>query len=170
MDDLPQHVKGIVRWYRDAELTPGYYIPRKYSPSGEYKPIEFINNQWYGLFKHLETSTTHLCTSASTALPIVNNLGIGYWDITEPQHPDFDSNIQAPININPPEDHDSTRSNSPTTQVLPVNPTHYNTPTPGLTIASTSTTTQTTHTPQITITAPIQQTTPMSASATGTGG
>ena len=168
-DDLPQHVKGIVRWYPDTEPTPGYYLPKKYSPSGEYKPVEFINNQWYGLFKHEETSTTQFCTHANTAIPVNNCLGIGYWDTTEPQHPDFNFNNQAPINIDPPEDHDSTRSNSPTTQTLPVNPTHYNTPTPGLTTASTSSTSRTTI-PQITITTPIQQTTPMSASATGMGG
>ena len=168
-DDLPSHVKGIVWWYPVAEPVTGYYIPRKYSPSREYEPVEFINNQWYGLFKHQETSTTHLCTCANAAIPISNCLGIGYWDITEPQHPDHDFNNQAPINIDPPEDHDSTRSNSPTTQALPANPTHYNTPTPGLTIASTSSATHTTTIPQITITTPIQ-TTPMSASATRTGG
>ena len=105
---------------------------------------------------------------ANAAIPITNCLGIGYWDITEPQHPDYDFNSQAPINIDPPEDHNSTRSNSPMTQVLPTNPTHYNTPTPGLTIASTSSSTRTTIIPQITVTAPIQQTTPMSASTTGT--
>ena len=170
LDDLLSHVKGIVWWYPDAEPVAGYYIPRKYSPSGEYKPVEFINNQWYGLFKHEETSTTHLCTCANAAIPISNHLGIGYWDITEPQHPDFNFNNQAPINIDPPEDHDSTRSNSPTTQTLPANPTHYNTPTPGLTTVSTSLFTRTTNIPQITVTAPIQHTTPMSASATGTGG
>ena len=98
-----------------------------------------------------------------------NHLGIGYWDITEPQHPNFNFNNQTPINIDPPEDHDSMRSTSPTTQALPANPTHYNTPTPGLIIASTNSSTHTTTIPQITIIAPIQ-TTPMSASATGTGG
>ena len=154
-DDLPSHIKGIVWWYPDAEPVTRYYIPRKYSPSGEYKPIEFINNQWYRLFKH-KTSTTHLCTCANTVIPIVNCLGIEYWDITEPQHPNYDINNQGPINIDPPEDHDSTRSNSPTAQALPANPTHYNTPTPRLTTAPTCTTII----PQITVTAPIQQTTP----------
>ena len=170
LDDLPQHIKGIVRWYSDAEPTPGYYLPKKYSPSREYKPFEFINNQWYGLFKHEATSTTQFCTRANTAIPVNNRLGIGYWDITEPQHPDFNFNNQAPINIDPPEDHDSTRSNSPTLQSLPANPMYYSTPTPELTTASTSAVIQTTNIPQITVTAPIQQTTPMSASATGMGG
>ena len=169
-DDLPTHIKGIIRWYPEAQPVAGYYVPKKYSPSGEFEPVKFINNQWFRLFGHPETSTTQLCTRANAAIPIINHLGIGYWDITEPQHPDFDFNNQAPINIDPPEDHDSTRFNTPTAQTLPTNPTHYNTPTPGLTIASTSTTTQTTLIPQITITTPIQQTTPMSASTTGTGG
>ena len=154
LDDLPAHVKGIIRWYPDTQPTAGYYVPKKYSPSRDFEPVKFINNQWFGLFRHPEISTTHLCTRASEAIPIINRLGIGYWDITEPQHPDFTSNNIAPINIDPPEDNIFTRSNSPTAQTLPANPTHYNTPTPGLTIASTSTTTQTI----------------MSASTTGTGG
>ena len=51
-----------------------------------------------------------------------------------------------------------------------MNPTHYNTPTPGLTIASTSATTRATPISQANVTAPTQATTIMSASATGTGG
>ena len=93
-DDLPVHVKGIVRWYPDAEPQAGYYIPKKYSPSGDFEPLEFINNQWFSLFGHPETSTTQLCTRASAAIPIVNHLGIGYWDITDPEHPDcHDSDV-----------------------------------------------------------------------------
>ena len=130
LDDLPAHVKGIIRWYPDAQPTAGYYVPKKYSPSGDFEPVKFINNQWFGLFGHPEISTTHLCTRASEAIPIINRLGIGYWDITEPQHPDFTSSNIAPINIDPPEDNNFTRSNSPTAQTLPANPTHYNTPTP----------------------------------------
>ena len=148
-DNLPQHIKGIAQWYPDAQPVTGYYIPRKYSPTKEFEPVEFINNQWYRLFKH-ENSTTHLCTHANAAIPIVNRFGLGYWDITEPQHPNYTPETQAPIDIDLPEDHNSTRSNSPATQAAPVLPTHYNTPTPGLTITSASTT----HIPQITVTVP----------------
>ena len=170
LDNLPQHVKRIIRWYLDAEPIASYFIPKKYSPSREYEPVEFINNQWYGLFKHLETSTTQFCTRTNAAIPITNHLGIGYWDITDPQHPDFNINNQGLINVDPPEDHNSTRSNSPTTLTLPTNPMHYNTSTPRLTTASTSALVCTTNIPQIIVTTPIQQATPMSASATGTGG
>ena len=100
-DNLPTHVKGIARWYPDAEPQAGYYVPKKYSPSGDFEPLEFINNQWFGIFGHSETSTTHLCTRASAAIPIVNRLGIGYWDITDPQHPDFEPNTTEPINVDP---------------------------------------------------------------------
>ena len=127
-------------------------MPNKYSPSGDFEPVEFINNQWFGLFGHPETSTMHLCTRASEAIPIINRLGIGYWDIMEPQHPNFTPNNPTPINVDTPED--TAQSHSPAPQM------HYNTPTPRLTVASTSTTT----------TAPTQPTITMSASATGTGG
>ena len=171
-DDLPVHVKGIIRWYPDAQPQAGYYIPRKYSPSGEFEPLEFINNQWFGLFRHPATSTTHLCTKASATIPIENRLGIGYWDITDPEHPNYVSGTIENINIDPPSPPEPSSTitiytappeNTPTPQ------THYNSPTPGLTIASTSTVNFPTAPSPTTIhiqTAPIQPTT-MSASATG---
>ena len=58
-DDLPHHVKGIAHWYAEANPTAGYYIPKKYSPTKEFEPIEFLNNQWYGLFK--DESIPTLC-------------------------------------------------------------------------------------------------------------
>ena len=166
-DDLPVHVKGIVRWYPDAQPQAGYYIPKKYSPSGDFEPLEFINNQWFGLFKHLETSTTHFCTRASAAIPIINRLGIGYWDVTDPEHPDFIPTEN--INVDPPSPPDSSSAvtiyaappeNTPALQ------THYSSPTPGLTIASTSTVTFPTAPSPTTIPAPTQPTI-MSVSATG---
>ena len=175
-DDLPVHVKGIVWWYPDAEPQAGYYMPKKYSPSGDFEPLEFINNQWFGLFGHPETSTTQLCTRASAAIPIVNRLGIGYWDITDPEHPDFTPGTVETINVDPPEGHlrPHTPSNTVTIYVTPSEntpapQTHYSGPTPGLTIASTSTVTFPTTQTLTTIptqTLPIQPTT-MSASATG---
>ena len=87
-----------------------------------------------------------------------------------PQHSDYTPDPQAPIAIDPPEDNDSTASNSPVIQTTSVitlpSTTHHSTSTPGLTITSTSTT----HTPQASSTIPPHQPTHMSASATGTGG
>ena len=171
-DDLPIHVKGIVRWYPDAEPQAGYYVPKKYSPSGDFEPLEFINNQWFGLFGHSETSTTHLCTRASAAIPIVNRLGVGYWDITDPQHPDFKPDTTEPINIDPPENVPSiiTPVNLDPPQSHSLAPqTHYNSPTPGLTIASANIITfPTTQSPTTILTqpTPTQPTITMSASAT----
>ena len=175
-DDLPIHVKGIVWWYPDAQPQARYYVPKKYSPSGDFEPLEFINNQWFRLFGHPETSTTHLCTRASTAIPVINRLGIGYWDITDPEHPDFTPGTIETIDVDPPED--TTQSHTPSTitvyvtppENIPIPQTHYNSPTPGLTIASTSTITfPTTPSPTIipTQSTPAQPTTAMSASATG---
>ena len=144
-DDLPTHVKGIVRWYPDAEPQAGYYVPKKYSPSRDFEPLEFINNQWFGLFRHPETSTTHLCTRASAAIPIVNRLGIGYWDITDPEHPDFTLGTIETIDVDPPSPPPSSNNTVAIYVTPPKNTpapqTHYSGPTPGLTIASTSTVT-----------------------------
>ena len=173
-DDLPVHIKGIVRWYPDAEPQAGYYVPKKYSPSGDFEPLEFINNQWFGLFGHPETSTTQLCTRASTAIPIVNRLGIGYWDITDPEHPDFIPGTVETIDVDPPEEHSQphTPSNTVTIYVTPPEntpapQTHYSGPTPGLTITSTSTITFPTTPSPTTIPIQPQPTVTMSASATG---
>ena len=170
-DNLPVHVKGIVRWYPDAQPQAGYYVPKKYSPSGDFEPLEFINNQWFGLFGHPETSTTHLCTRASAAIPVINRLGIGYWDITDLEHPNFTPGTIETIDIDPP-----SPPHTPNTITVYVTPpentpapqTHYSSPTPGLTIASTSTITfPTAPSPTIIPTQPIQPTVTMSASATG---
>ena len=175
-DDLPVHVKGIIRWYPDAQPQARYYVPKKYSPSGDFEPLEFINNQWFGLFRHPETSTTHLCTRASAAIPIINRLDIGYWDITDPEHPDFIPGTIETIDVDPPEN--TSQSHTPSTVTVyitpPENPpapqTHYSGLTPRLTIASTSTITfPTAPSPTIIPTqpTPTQSTTTMSASATG---
>ena len=175
-DDLPVHVKGIIRWYPDAQPQAGYYVPKKYSPSGDFEPLKFINNQWFRLFGHPETSTTHLCTRASAAIPIINNLGIGYWDITDPEHPDFIPGTIKTIDIDPPKN--TSQSHTPSTVTVYVNSpentpapqTHYSGPTPGLTIASTSTITFPTAPSPTIIPAqptPTQPTVTMSASTTG---
>ena len=169
-DDLPIHVKGIVRWYPDAEPQAGYYVPKKYSPSGDFEPLEFINNQWFRLFGHPETSTTHLCTRASAAIPIANRLGIGYWDITDPEHPDFTPGTIESIDIDPPTPPHSSSAvtiyvTSP--ENTPAPQTHYSSTTPGLTITSTSTVTFPTTPSPTTIPTQPQPAVTMSASATG---
>ena len=169
-DDLPVHVKGIVRWYPDAQPQAGYYVPKKYSPSGDFEPLEFINNQWFGLFGHPETSTTHLCTRASAAIPIINHLGIGYWDIADPEHPDYAHGTIENIDIDPPSPpHTSSTVTIYVTppENTPAPQTHYSSPTPGLTIASTSTVTFPTAPSPTTIPTQPQPTVTMSASAMG---
>ena len=166
-DNLPVHVKGIVRWYPDAQPQAGYYVPKKYSPSKDFEPLEFINNQWFGLFGHPETSTTHLCTRASAAIPVQNNLSIGYWDITDPEHPDFTPGTIETINVDPPSPPSAVTVYVTPPENIPAPPTHYSGPTPGLTIALTSTVTFTTAPNPTTIPTQPQPTVTMSASTTG---
>ena len=107
------------------------------SPTKEFEPIEFSNNQWYRLFKH-DISSTHLGTHANTAIPITNQFSLRYWDVTEPQHPDYIPGTQTAITIDPSENNNSTQPNTPIIQVTPA--TTLPSPTPGLTIAATGTT------------------------------
>ena len=161
---------------RTTKPQARYYVPKKYSPSGDFEPLEFINNQWFGLFRHPETSTTHLCTRASAAIPVINRLGIGYWDITDPEHPDFTPGTIKTIDVDPPSP-PHTPSNITTivvrpdpSQNTPAPQTHYSGPTPGLTIASTSTITfPTAPSPTIIPTQPTP-TQPITMSASATGG
>ena len=101
-----------------------------------------------------------------------NRLGIGYWDITDPEHPDYAHGTIENINVDPPSPPDPSSAvtiYAALPENTPAPQTHYSSPTPGLTIASTSTVTFPTAPSPTNFsiqTAPIQPTT-MSASATG---
>ena len=85
-DNLPLHVKGSAQWKADHNLGPGYYIPSTFTSTCVPKPIEFINNTWHGLFYEHR----RLWTKASLAIPQRhNNFGLGFWGISEPEHPDY---------------------------------------------------------------------------------
>lgn len=75
----------------DNSLGQGYYIPRTFTPTCLPEPIEFINNTWYGLFSE------HQClwTRASSAIPqCCNDYSLGFWDIGEPEHPDYQGPVE----------------------------------------------------------------------------
>ena len=126
--DLPAHITGIAIWHNDLQEGPGYYIPCRVAASGRNKPVEFINNQWFGLFASTAYPNSW-CTCASTAIAPQNTLGLGYWDISNPQHPNF-----TPIAIDPPD----TSNPAPHTTVT-YQPTPLPTTTPSVHVAATST-------------------------------
>ena len=101
-DDLPTHVKGTAEWINQGPSGPGYYIPQHHSPSNSLEPNKFINNQWYGL---LVQNQQHF-TQANLAIDINNIFSLGYWNTSDPQHPDnqaTQSSSNAPLPpTNPP--------------------------------------------------------------------
>jgi hypothetical protein len=94
-DDLPAHVKGAAEFHTQGGLNVGYYIPAQglaVSP----EPVEFLNNSWYGLV--INSRHTEYCTRSGLQISPENIFGLGYWHITDPQHP----NYQTPIAVDTP--------------------------------------------------------------------
>ena len=83
-DDLPAHVKGTAEWHSRGPSGAGYYIPQHHSPSNSLEPIEFINNRWFGL----SVRNRQHFTQANLAIDISNIFSLGYWNTSDPQHPD----------------------------------------------------------------------------------
>jgi hypothetical protein len=83
-DNLPAHIKGTVEWNRH---NCGYYIPQHLTTNNSLKPIEFINNRWHELRYNASACTFY--TQENLAIPIQNIFGIGFWNITDPQHPEY---------------------------------------------------------------------------------
>ena len=142
--DLPPHITRIAIWYNDLPEGPGYYIPRRVATSKRNEPIEFINNNWFELF-HSPAYPNTWSTCASAAITSQNTLELGYWDVSDPQHPDF-----TPIIIDPPDTSNPAPHTTITYQPAPL-------PTTGSTPSAQISTTRT-------------HPTTMSAGATGIGG
>jgi hypothetical protein len=90
-DNLPTHVKGTVEWNRPNR---GYYIPQHLTSNNSLEPVEFINNCWYELKYNASACTFY--TQENLAIPIQNIFGIGYWNVTDPQHPEYQPISRAP--------------------------------------------------------------------------
>ena len=87
-DDLPSHVRGSAYWqsYRTLHPRNSYCTPS--ALGGDYLPVEFINNWWYHLVwltAQREYQTRH---DFDITYP-ENSLGLGWWQITDPAHPEY---------------------------------------------------------------------------------
>ena len=100
-DDLPAHVKGTATFenYRglgsQKRYETGYYIT---TADGKKRPVEFIrvNNQdaWYSLEK---TDLGRYVTTTARKFPErIQEEYLGYWNITDPQHPEYVHEPTAP--------------------------------------------------------------------------
>ena len=92
--DLPDHVAGQATWTSTPPSQRGYYALIRYSDPKKcdhYQAVEFlrINEQdnWY----YLEAENDGLSwnTWSSHQIPRNNNVGLGWWKITDPQHPEY---------------------------------------------------------------------------------
>jgi hypothetical protein len=90
-NDLPTHVKGTVEWNRH---NCGYYIPQHLTSNNALEPVEFINNRWYEL--RYNTSARTFYTQENLAIPVQNVFGIGFWNVTDPQHPKYQPISRTP--------------------------------------------------------------------------
>jgi hypothetical protein len=86
-DNLPDHVKGSIKWQKPSGIGNRYYIPQRYSPNNVASPVEFINNYWYGIVYSGVRCTYTVWLSHQ--IEINNPHNIGYWNITDPQHPEY---------------------------------------------------------------------------------
>jgi hypothetical protein len=90
-DDLPAHVKGTVEWNRPNR---GYYIPQHLTSNNSLEPVEFINNYWHKL--QYDASARTFYTQENLVIPVQNVFRIGYWNVTDPQHPGYQPISRTP--------------------------------------------------------------------------
>ena len=100
--DLPQHVVGNAEWFHsDSNPTAtGYYISGNFTDDGQLAPIEFVNNDWYGLQYSFGDHQYYTSTSLRLTPILRTKYQLGYWRTTEPQHPAYRnsrSSFRAPL-------------------------------------------------------------------------
>ena len=105
-DDLPAHVKGTATFenYRglgsQKRYETRYYIT---TDDGKKRPVEFIrvNNQdaWYLLEKN--NLGHYVTTTAKRLLEPLQKKYLGYWNITDLQHPGYIHEPAAPEQTSP---------------------------------------------------------------------
>jgi hypothetical protein len=92
-DDLPPHVKGTAQWGNIDRHPPSYYIlnPQSTTSRDSHIAVEFINDQWHTLSWF--TRDTTYATRNSYTISRENNIGLGWWNETDPAHPSYTSGI-----------------------------------------------------------------------------
>jgi hypothetical protein len=92
-------MKGSAQWDTVGMFT-GYYIPAQYAKNKKPVPTKFINNTWHSLIC-IDSQHTFF-THASHCIARINDFGLGYWNLTNPEHPDYTA--PKPIIADPPEE------------------------------------------------------------------
>ena len=89
-DDLPQHVKGRAYWvaHHDNPNKNSYGVE---DLKGKEWAIEFLNNDWYVV--RWRNNRYESCRKAK-----INryDFGLGWWEKTDPAHPDYEPPVLDP--------------------------------------------------------------------------
>jgi hypothetical protein len=127
-DDLPTHVKGTAQWGSIDRHPTSYYIlnPQATSSRDSHIVVEFINDQWFTLSWFTRDST--YATRRSYAVNRENNIGLGWWNETDPAHPSYTPGIvrsgyrfptlRTPVtNTETPDESNTTQITEPPTEI-----------------------------------------------------
>ena len=90
-NDLPAHIKGVAEYHSLGGVANGYYLPQHLSTQNQLEPIKFLNNSWFGLV--FIASKKVYCMHENLQIFPNNKLGLGFWAITNQNHPDFQANV-----------------------------------------------------------------------------
>jgi hypothetical protein len=92
-DDLPLHVKGTAQWGSIDRHPSSYYIlnPQATTLRDSHIVVEFINDQWFTLSWFTRDAT--YTTRRSYTINRENNIGLGWWNETDPAHPSYTTGI-----------------------------------------------------------------------------
>src|ERR1700741_4413606 len=96
--DLPVHLLGNIFWQDQDEEHPypGYYLV---DSDNQIVPVEFIENYWY-LLSFRTFDQTFWTDTESRFEPFED--GTGYWDLTDPQHPEHLLHEAGPSDLTAP--------------------------------------------------------------------
>jgi hypothetical protein len=116
-DDLPAHVKGTAQWGSLDRHSPSYYVPnpQPISSRDNYLAVEFINDQWFTINWFTRDST--YATRRSYAINRENNVGLGWWNESDPAHPSYTTGITRAGYRFPTLRTPTTNTETPTVQV-----------------------------------------------------
>ena len=93
-DNLPAHIKGAAKWVDYNEPNRSCYVVQSPGNVAEEWPIELINGKWY----LLTWENTGWRTKASRRLNDGDRkaLNLGWFNITDAEHPDYHPLFAAP--------------------------------------------------------------------------
>src|SRR5882757_7176447 len=90
-NDLPDYVLGdSIHWFIQSNVTaPGYYLWSE--TFQDYDAVEFFDTHWHRIFANKGSYFTCLNDHIKPETE-----GTGYWQITDPQHPQYTAPPQHP--------------------------------------------------------------------------